>query len=316
MSRIFMLPEQGNFYKANLHCHSTFSDGRYTVEQIKEKYKAHGYSVVAFSDHNKLVPHTELKDPDFLPITSIEIDCTEHCEDWCVARTYHVNYFSKDENRTEFIPVDRTYSPENINDIISRADKAGFLAQYNHPRWSLQHPSDFIPLEKLWSFEVYNTGCQIEMLNGYAEYEYECMSRSGKLLAITATDDNHNAWKDDEGAYNDSFGGFTMIKAPSLEYNEIIAAMERKDCYASTGPEITSLYMESGVIHVECSPVCTIMAATDSRRTRIYRSLKDDMTSMELPMDFDYKFVRIECVDTHGRKAMSRAYSSEELVEK
>ena len=26
----FLLPENGNFYKANLHCHTTISDGRLT----------------------------------------------------------------------------------------------------------------------------------------------------------------------------------------------------------------------------------------------------------------------------------------------
>ena len=35
-----LLPESGNFYKANLHCHTILSDGQKTPEQIKEEYKA------------------------------------------------------------------------------------------------------------------------------------------------------------------------------------------------------------------------------------------------------------------------------------
>lgn len=31
----FLLPETGHFYKANLHCHSTVSDGSRTPEEIK-----------------------------------------------------------------------------------------------------------------------------------------------------------------------------------------------------------------------------------------------------------------------------------------
>ena len=34
----------GNFYKANLHCHSVYSDGKLTVEELKERYKEKGYS--------------------------------------------------------------------------------------------------------------------------------------------------------------------------------------------------------------------------------------------------------------------------------
>ena len=30
----FLLPENGNFYKANLHCHTNISDGKRTPEEI------------------------------------------------------------------------------------------------------------------------------------------------------------------------------------------------------------------------------------------------------------------------------------------
>ena len=35
----YLLPEKGNFYKANLHTHSTISDGKLTPEAVKEAYK-------------------------------------------------------------------------------------------------------------------------------------------------------------------------------------------------------------------------------------------------------------------------------------
>jgi len=41
----YLLPESGNFYKANLHCHSTFSDGKHTPEEIKKAYMDKGYSI-------------------------------------------------------------------------------------------------------------------------------------------------------------------------------------------------------------------------------------------------------------------------------
>ena len=38
----YLLPEEGQFYKANLHCHTTVSDGSLTPEEIKAAYKARG----------------------------------------------------------------------------------------------------------------------------------------------------------------------------------------------------------------------------------------------------------------------------------
>ena len=32
-----LLDANKNFYKANMHCHSTLSDGRMTIEELKEQ---------------------------------------------------------------------------------------------------------------------------------------------------------------------------------------------------------------------------------------------------------------------------------------
>ena len=48
----YLLPQIGCFYKANLHCHTTVSDGSITPEEIKNIYKGKGYSVVAYTDHD------------------------------------------------------------------------------------------------------------------------------------------------------------------------------------------------------------------------------------------------------------------------
>ena len=65
MSKIQIFPK-GNFYKANLHCHTTVSDGRFSPEEIKKLYKEKGYNVVAFTDHRVRCPHLELQDEEFV----------------------------------------------------------------------------------------------------------------------------------------------------------------------------------------------------------------------------------------------------------
>ncbi len=311
----YLLP-QTRQYKANLHCHSVHSDGRFTVEQHKENYLSRGYSIVAFSDHNKVIPHSDLKDDDFLPITAVEIDMTEPVKGtWLTARTYHLNFFSSDESRTEFIPVDRAYDVGVANDMIRRAHEAGFLAQYNHPRWSLQSSPDYIGLEGLDLFEVFNTGCEKEMVNGYGDREYEQMLVAGKYPCPSATDDNHNACMSLESPYNDSFGGFDMICMEKLEYPEFFKAVRNGDMYASTGPVINALYLEDGKVHLECSPCHSVVLRTESRASRPVLSNANDITEAEFDINFNYdwKFIRFECHDEKGR-AFTRAYLKEEVL--
>ena len=43
---------EGSFYKGNIHCHSTRSDGRLTPAQQVEAYKQHGYDFLLLTEHN------------------------------------------------------------------------------------------------------------------------------------------------------------------------------------------------------------------------------------------------------------------------
>ena len=49
----------GNWYKGNLHTHTTLSDGRATPEETFALYKAEGYSFMALTDHRKRYPGFE-----------------------------------------------------------------------------------------------------------------------------------------------------------------------------------------------------------------------------------------------------------------
>lgn len=72
--RHYFLPEAGNFYKANLHCHSNISDGKLSPEELKKAYREHGYSVLAITDHDAIFSHNELNEDDFLTLTSYEME--------------------------------------------------------------------------------------------------------------------------------------------------------------------------------------------------------------------------------------------------
>ena len=94
-----LLPAAGQFYKANLHCHTVLSDGRWTKEQVKAEYQKRGYSIVAFTDHRHYGWHPELMDDTFIPIAAYEADLNgpfppSGSFQW--VKTYHLNFYDTD----------------------------------------------------------------------------------------------------------------------------------------------------------------------------------------------------------------------------
>ena len=291
-----LLPQRAHYYKANLHMHTTLSDGRMTPEEVKEAYKNRGYSILAYTDHEAIVPHNDLRDESFLPITSFEIATGEQTEGLPAGsnRTYHLNLYAKDPQnavssafmvdyiwgKIEHIKAyineeqfrhscQRTYSVECMNDIIARAKEEGFLVSYNHPTWSLQDENDYAELKGVWGVEVYNTGCD---RMGYLDtvHPMETLLRRGEFVFPLATDDAHKL--------SDCFGGWTMVGADRLEYSDVMQALENGDFYASTGPEWTvadALEAEDGTVITLTATVESIYQAYNSSYNNISVYLTD-----------------------------------------
>lgn len=338
----FLLPQEGKFYKAALHIHTTVSDGGRTPEEVKAAYKAEGYSILAYTDHEVLLPHNDLADEDFLPITSYEVavNQNERALKFPYIKVYHLNLYAKDKNAV-VSPVwsvkrmwnqhfldsvapeqyavdypDLTYSVESINKMIATANANGFLVSYNHPVWSTQNYPDYSGLKGLWGVEVHNTGCNRA---GYSENDqaFNDLLMEGEQVYPLATDDSH-------GTY-DCFGGWVMVKAKELEYNTVMQALEKGDFYASTGPAIHELTMENGIVHIECSNAREVRLTTERRFTCCKRA--DDASITQADFDINgyladckeenkYRkgFIRVTVVDAAGKMAYTRAFFEEELL--
>ena len=305
-----LLPERGRFYKANMHCHSTCSDGKWTVETLKEEYMKRGYSVVAFSDHDRCISHNELSGADFLALTAYEADVS----DWAVKdsrfrRCYHFNCFAKspEADGREVTPVPEYRDMAAVNDFVARLNEAGFLVCYNHPNWSQQTLDDYGGLKGLFGCEVYNHSAMLDGIDADQEQPYDALLRRGNRLFCLSADDNHDHFPP-EHPLNDSFGGFIMIKAPALSYGAIMTALERGEFYASMGPEIYSLYVEDMQLHVECSGVRSIHMTTAGRRAAVARAeTGKTLTSASFEIDPTDGYVRLQLTDREGLRANTNA---------
>ena len=303
----YLIPHEGRFFKANLHAHSTFSDGRLTPAQMKSLYQTGGYSIIAFTDHNVLQWHKELDAPDFLALCGYEVDVCETAPDG-YSRCCHLCAISRDPEHAVLIPRPTAYSPAAINATIRALREADFIVHYNHPSWSAEEPENYLQYEGLTAFEIYNHGCEVASGDGDDRAHYAALLNHGKRLFCIATDDNHNA-----GGESDAMGGFTMIKAPILAYDAIIKALDAGDYYCSTGPEIHDLYLEDGRLCLDCSPVRRIALQCKGIGSAAGRCAEEDCLThfeWEIPADAAerFGFLRFVLTDSQGRRAFTNPY--------
>ena len=53
----YFISQDKKQYRANLHAHSTLSDGKLSPEELKRAYRAQGYSILAITDHEHPKSH-------------------------------------------------------------------------------------------------------------------------------------------------------------------------------------------------------------------------------------------------------------------
>lgn len=328
-----LLDSSKPFYKANLHCHSTISDGTKTPEELKQMYIEQGYSIIAYTDHDILLDHSDLCDDKFLALNGYEMEITEPADNFAFAKTCHLCFVALepsnlthvcyhrtaylfgnapkyrhlakfDDSKPDFV---RAYTPECINEMIAEGRKNGFFVTYNHPSWSLENLNEYGAYKGMNAMEICNYGCVESGYDDYNEKEYDDMLKGGQKIFCISTDDNHNY-------RNDSFGGFTVINADKLEYRTITSALESGNFYASQAPSIYELWYEDGKIGIKCSDAVKIVLNTGIRRTEIVYAEDKPVTSAVFNV-YDYdKYVRITITDSSGMHANTNAYFTEDLM--
>lgn len=331
----YLIPNEGNFYKVNMHCHTNISDGKRSPKEVKEYFKNAGYSAVCFTDHEVLIDHRDLCDDDFIALHGYEVaikkDLAVHTANFLPV--YHFNLIARSqdnlkmpkffENNPSFPGNSREwakkygvydetietteYNIEWINEYLKAVTEAGFIVNYNHPEWSLQNPTDYLGLEHIHSLELINGGCLA--MGDCTSVHYNQMLRAGKRLVPTGGDDNHNA--------GGCFRCWTVLKAKELTYDALIKAYEDGDCYASEGPSIEALYIEDGKVKVKTSPAAKIYLRSEGRYAPWKMGATKD--SLITEAEFEYvpekmgRFFRIEVRDAGGYRAFSNAYYTDEI---
>lgn len=333
---IVLLPETMG-YKANLHSHTTDSDGYFTPEELKELYRGHGYSILAYTDHLYMRDRTALNDENFVALNGYENNIFDHMGKGIESKCYHLNFYSpkpdqvgmvgiteyfykyymRDKTREEiekspvlngFLPSD--HSVAVANEAIRQAKEQGYLVIYNHPQYNLHTDSDYIGLRGLTGVEVMNYN---NYVNGCIENDvaYERMLRAGQRAFPIAGDDNHNLCKKNRAF--DSFGGFNVMYPKKLDYESVFECLKTGNFYASEGALIRGVSVCGDKVTVGAENAAYINLSTNGRAYCMELAKEKALTSATFSLPEDIRYFRITIADERGKKAYTRAYFTDEF---
>lgn len=287
--------EGGQWFKGNIHSHTTVSDGVLSPSEIAEKYCEKGYDFLSMTDHNEYVVHNELDEEKIILITGVEHDI-EYSPYRCV-HLVGTGAYGKNETSYEC----RRYSKEELTnqqlaDMMHNDEQFVTLA---HPVWSRMTAEEVFALKNIDAIEVYNNGTEHLCHGGNAEVLWELLLRQGKRIFGVACDDVHTE--------DDLFGGWIWVKAEDRSQKSILSALREGQFYASNGPIINDFGIEDGKAYLICSECREIHFVTyDPRGESFFADGESLMTQASHRLTGKESFVRAVCVDKQGHSAWTQ----------
>ncbi len=227
--------QEGHWYKAALHVHTTTSDGDVDVATRLAQYRQAGYKVVAVTDHWKTNDLSACSDEGFLAICGMEA----HPKTGTGAPNHHFVCL----NLPHPFKLAASLSAQAV---IDKVTEAGGKVIYAHPYWTAHSLEEMTEVSGYVGMEVFNAICHLRYNKGNGSVHWDQLLNKGRLLPAVASDDVHKT-----GEIN---RGWTMIKAPSLDTARIMHAIASGCCYGSCGPVIEDCRIEAGCIRIATSP--------------------------------------------------------------
>ena len=241
--------QQYRYYKAQLHCHSTHSDGVMSPQTVAQEYINRGYEIVFLTDHNYMTESNEYAQPNFLAINAEEYTFDKHINGFFVNHTVDASGFD---------------AQQSVDSIRAQ----GGLVQFNHPvvaatnDWSYTYPQ-FMELENGPDFiEIHNAGTDMIPLAQFNMNIWDSLLMQDRRIWGTSTDDMH---KLSEGYIIPTIDiGWIMIRLNTLSEDSVRSALLRGDFYGSNGVEISNYSVEGNTINISTTNATSIKFVGDN----------------------------------------------------
>ncbi len=241
------------FYKGNIHTHTTKSDGDEDPIKVTEWYKAHGYDFLVLTDHNHrtILDYGNEIETAETPLMIPGEEVTMNIQNNDVTVPIHINGIGI-ERVVEPIEVDGVVSTIQAN--IDSIKEAGGIASINHPNYKWAYTiSDLIQVNGATAIEVFNgihdTNVYGSKTRPSAEQIWDGILSSGKLIYGVAADDSHH-YHDFTPKMANPGRGWICVQADSLSEPSIMESIKNGDFYASTGVYLDELVNSNNTIKI------------------------------------------------------------------
>ena len=230
------------WYKGNIHTHTTESDGDLEPEKVVSWYRRHGYDFLVLSDHNHLTlldygsKKRRFKRPLMIPGEEISANIQNG------TIPIHING----------IGISRVVEPIDTGQIVSTIQanvdaihQAGGISSINHPnyKWAFDH-THLNKVKGLDLLEIFNGHPATNVYGGPGKYSYDQIwdgiLSEGSVVFGVATDDAHNYHDFVPGKSNPG-RGWVVVRAVEFTQEAIVGALETGEFYASTGVSLADL---------------------------------------------------------------------------
>jgi len=239
--------------KGNTHAHTTESDGDSSPERVARWYKEHGYDFLVLSDHNVLVdPGTlgYLLDSTFLLIPGEEVTSSFG------RRPVHVNGL----NLGSLVEPQRDSTlVGTIQANVDAVREKNGVPHINHPNfgWAFGAP-ELAQVEGDRLLEIFNGHPEVHNLGGGGypgmEEVWDILLTGGKRIFGIAVDDAHHFQGEFHRSRANPGRGWVMVRAPSLDPEVIMQALEVGRFYASTGVVLDDVAVSGPNLEIRVRP--------------------------------------------------------------
>lgn len=243
---------EGQFFRGNLHTHSTLSDGALPPEEVCRRYREAGYDFLCLSDHfvglfdYPIADTTPYRTNSFTTLLGAEV----HTGRMRNGELWHLLAVGlpPDFAPPEAPHFDAVESAESAQALARRCAEAGAFVAIAHPQWSGLTVEDALEIDAAHAVEIYNHSCLVDSDRPDGAAMLDLLLSAGRRLSACATDDAHFHGPD-------HFGGWVMVKAESLAPEALLEALKAGRYYSSQGPEIHEARFDGEQFRIACSTV-------------------------------------------------------------
>ncbi len=252
MTAIDFYGKKLNAYRANLHTHSTRSDGKFTPDEILKLYSDEGYDVMCMTDHMRTSNIGELDPHGMLLLPGVEL----HPAGGRIRRAHLLGVNVPEDFDTSV--ADFTAEGDNkMQQVIDAVNAAGGLCYFAHPYWCGFRSDEIAPLRGLAGIEVYNTSTRY-IGRQYNMQIWDELCDMGLPFPALAVDDVHRP--------RDLFMGWTEICCEERTRECVADALKRGSFYSTQGPKFKRLSFKDGIFEAEFTPVVTALGISNQCR--------------------------------------------------